>query len=126
MIAPLLPTGYERIKLVASFDELVSTSFGDGVNALCWARDLAGDFQEVVDRLAIEDGITTLEDSMLESLRVTASGKSAVETLLKDQQLLRDLGVSPVLNCIRGYSRDEATAIIATDVYSFHADSAPV
>ena len=31
-----------------------------------------------------------------------------------------------MLNCIHGYPRDEDAAPVATDVFSFHADSAPV
>lgn len=31
-----------------------------------------------------------------------------------------------MLNCIHGYPRDEAPGPIPTDVFSFHADSAPV
>lgn len=31
-----------------------------------------------------------------------------------------------MLNCIHSYPRDEDLAVVATDVYSFHADSAPV
>ena len=63
------PPGYRRIKVVKTFCELVSTSFGDGVNALCWARDLPGDFSEVVAQLGVSEGITTIDDARLEALR---------------------------------------------------------
>jgi len=126
MITPDIPSGYSRIRVVSSFQELVSTRFGEGVNALCWKRTLLGDFREVVQKLSAEEGITTLDEWTLQALPLTSVGKLAVETLLRDLQLLRELGVSPVLDCIRGYERDEATAVVATDVYSFHADSAPV
>ena len=119
------PPDYPRIKVVSSFDELVTTPLDAGVNALCWARALRGDFGEVVEQLAVGEGITTLDDERLQALRLSAVGREAVEVLLEDQRLLRTLGVSPVLDCIDGYLRDE-DAIIATDVYSFHADSAPV
>jgi hypothetical protein len=33
---------------------------------------------------------------------------------------------APVLNCIHGYPHDEGPGPVATDVFSFHADSAPV
>lgn len=38
-----LPTDSARIRRVASFEELASTPFGDGINALCW-RSLPGNF----------------------------------------------------------------------------------
>jgi hypothetical protein len=46
--------------------------------------------------------------------------------MLEDQRLLREHGLEPVLNCINGYPRDEDAAVVPTDVFSFHADSAPV
>jgi hypothetical protein len=46
-----LPAGYPRVRVVTSFDELVATPFADGVNALCWPRQLDGDFAEVVRQL---------------------------------------------------------------------------
>ena len=39
-----LPTAYPRIKRVSNFEELVTSLFDDGVNALCWERKLAGNF----------------------------------------------------------------------------------
>jgi len=38
------------VKIVGSFDELVSTPFSGAVNALCWPRTLAGDFVQIADR----------------------------------------------------------------------------
>jgi len=119
-----LPTDYPRIKRVKSFDELVSTRFAGGVNALCWQRTLPGDFGEVVSRLVIGEGITTLDESRLNTLRVSAAGRIAIDVLVEDQRLLRDQGLSPILDCIQAYPRDEEPEIVRTDVYSFHADSA--
>jgi hypothetical protein len=121
-----LPTGYTRIQVVKSFHELVTTPFEGGVNALCWERTLAGDFSEVVERLCVGEGITNLEDAHLQGLRVSAAGRAAIDVLLEDQRLLREHDRDPVLNCIRAYPRDEDAGGVATDVYSFHADSAPV
>jgi hypothetical protein len=120
------PPGYARIKTVNSFHELVTTPFEDGVNALCWERTLPGDFREVVEHLAGKDGIATLDDARLQALPLSAAGRAAVDVLLEDQQRLRVLGLSPVLDCIHGYPRDEDSEAVPTDVYSFHADSAPV
>jgi hypothetical protein len=111
---------------VQSFDELVTTPFGNGVNALCWPRALPGDFSEVVEKLGVGEGITTLAESRLGALPLSVAGRAAADVLLEDQRLLRALGLSPVLDCIHAYPRDEDTEVVPTDVYSFHADSAPV
>lgn len=118
--------GYFRIKQVQGFQQLVTTPLADGVNALCWERTLPGDFGEVVAQLGVGEGITTLDEARLRALRVSAAGRAAIEVLLADQQRLRDHGLDPVLNCIDGYPRDEQPGPVATDVFSFHADSAPV
>jgi hypothetical protein len=120
------PSDYSRVKVVNSFDELVTTRFENGVNALCWRRTLEGDFTEVVNVLGVTDGIVTVDDARLTALPVSAEGKAAVTILLEDQQRLRALGLSPVLDCIHGYPRDEEAGAVPTDVYSFHADSATV
>jgi len=46
--------------------------------------------------------------------------------MLADLRLLRDRGLAPELNCIHGYPRDEDDGPVRTDVFSFHADSAPI
>ncbi len=124
-LTTLLPD-YPRIRRVESFRELLTTPFTDGVNALCWPRRLTGDFGEVVALLGAGEGIVTLDDARLQSLPVSAAGRAAIETLLEDQRLLRAHDRDPVLNCIHGYPRDEEAGPVPTDVFSFHADSAPV
>lgn len=121
-----LPPGYTRIKIVHSFEELVTTPFADGINALCWQRTLAGDFSEVVAKLAVRGGITTLEEEQLASLSVSPAGRVAIDILLEDQRLLRERDLAPSLDCIDGYLRDEEPGPVPTDVYSFHVDSATV
>ena len=121
-----LPAAYPRIRRVASFEELVNTRFENGVNALCWERTLAGDFGEVIEKLAAGEGITTVEDERLLELAVSPAGRVAVEWLLADQKLLRERDLDPVLDCIESCLRDQTGAPVATDVYSFHADSATV
>ena len=120
-----LPTDYARIKRVTSFHELLTTPFENGVNALCWERTLVGDFREIIEQLATGEGITTLDEPMLRSLQVSAAGAAAIDILLEDQRLLREHELDPVLNCIHGYPRDENSGPVPTDVFSFHADSAP-
>jgi len=121
-----LPAGYQRIRRVASFEELVGTRFEDGINALCWERSLPGDFAEVIEKLSAGEGITTIEDERLLELAVSPAGRVAVERLLADQRLLREHDLDPVLDCIESCLRDQTGAPVATDVYSFHADSATV
>lgn len=121
-----LPPGYPRIQTVGSFHALVTTPFTGGVNALCWPRTLAGDFGEVVEHLGPGEEIITLDDARLQSLPVSAAGRVAIDVLLEDQRLLRTHDRDPVLNCIHGYPRDEELGPVRTDVFSFHADSAPV
>ena len=121
-----LPAGYTRIKRVNSFHELLTTPFAGGVNALCWPRTLPGDFAEGVEHLGVSDGITVLDETRLASLPVSAAGLAAIDILLEDQRLLREHDRDPVLNCINGYLRDENPGPVPTDVFSFHADSAPV
>ncbi len=118
------PAGYTRIKSVSSFEELLATPFADGLNALCWERTLAGDFEEVVERLAHGEDIHPVDVPDLRSLGLSAAGCAARDVLIADLELLRGAGLAPSLDCIRGYPRDEAPGVVSTDVYSFHADSA--
>jgi len=120
------PPGYARIKVVRSFEELVTTRFNDGVNALCWPRTLPGDFAEIVAQLGAGEGITPVDETRLNALSLSTAGRTARDGMLDDQRLLRAHGLAPELNCIYGYPRDEDPAPVRTDVYSFHADSAPV
>jgi hypothetical protein len=126
MTPSTLPSGYSRIREVKSFDELLTTPFEDGVNALFWSRELPGDFREVVEKLAAGEEITALDEATLNGLAVNEAGKTAIAIMLEDQRLLREQGRQPELNCIRAYPRDEEPGPVRTDVYSFHADSATV
>ena len=121
-----LPADYPRIRRVQSFHELITTPFADGVNALCWPRVLPGDFAEVVALLGAGEEIVLLDDARLAGLPVSAEGRVAVDAMLEDARLLREQERDPVLNCIHGYPRDEEAGPVRTDVFSFHADSAPV
>lgn len=115
-----------RVRQVTTFEELVTTSFSGGVNALCWPRALPGDFSEVVAQLGPGKGIVPLDEARLRALRASPAGKAAIDVLLSDLRMLRDYGLSPELNCIYAYPRDEEPGAVRTDVFSFHADSATV
>ena len=120
------PADYFRIKQVHSFAELITTRFAEGVNALCWSRSLPGDFGEVVEKLGYGEEIVPIEEEQLAGLTVSAAGRAAVEILQDDLRWLRQAERDPVLNCIHRYPRDEAPGPVPTDVFSWHADSAPV
>jgi hypothetical protein len=114
------------VRAVTSFEELLATPFHGAINALCWPRQLVGDFGQVIERLAPPLGVTSYSEDELCSLSLDEAGQRAVYTICQDLHTLRALGKEPVLNGIRGYPRDERGGPIATDVMSFHADRAPV
>lgn len=109
---------------VASFHELLTTPFRNGVNALCWPRVLEGDFAEVVARLGPGEGFVSLDEEILGSLPLGDAGRMAARVMLEDLRRLREAGLEPELNCIHHYRRDDSGGPIDTDVISFHADSA--
>lgn len=115
---------HPRVRLVTSFHELLTTPFADGVNALCWPRVLEGNFAEVAELLETDEGIVSLDEDELRSLPLSEAGKLAVEVMLNDQRLLREQDLDPELNRIRAYPREQAPGPVATDVMSFHVDSA--
>jgi hypothetical protein len=118
------PPGYNRIKIVGSFEELVSTPLRNGVNALCWLRELAGDFREIVERLGVGEGIVSVDDARLQALDLTEAGVIARSILLRDQEMLRAHDLSPNVDCIHSTARDLRGGPVCTDVYSWHVDSA--
>lgn len=127
--APFVPPeGYDRVRVVDSFDALVAAPFGPRVNAACWRRAPEGDFEELAACFADGDEIVSLEEDRLLALRggLSAGGRLAVDAVLRDQALLRAHGLSPGLECVPRYRRDAPGRAVPTDVYSFHADRATV
>jgi hypothetical protein len=118
--------GQPRVRLVRNFEELRTTRFADGVNALCWERTLPGDYAEVFAMLGPGEGIVALEDERIRALELSPAGKVAAEAMLADQQLLRDHDLAPSLNCVYDCVRATNAGTVPTDVTSFHVDSAPV
>jgi hypothetical protein len=121
-----LPTDSPRVRRVHSFEELVRTPLVDGVNALCWERELPGDFGEVAALLGPGDGIVPLDEARLTALPASPAGRAAIAILLEDQRLLRERGLDPALNCVHDYARDDGPGPVRTDVFSFHVDRAPL
>jgi hypothetical protein len=120
------PPGYGGVKLVSSFDELVSTPFAGALNALCLRRELPGDFREVARSIPASSGITTVEIGDLRDLQLSENGRIARDILIRDLEMLANFDLSPNLDCIYDAPRDIRGGPIATDVYSWHADSATV
>lgn len=115
-----------QISVVSSFTELVDSSFAGNINAMCWSRNLMGDFQEIVAKLKLKENITEISTHDLLALQLSENGKLARQIILEDIQQLTDFGASPSLNLLKNYERDEELDFIATDVYSYHVDRSPV
>ncbi|WP_346319224.1 hypothetical protein [Chitinophaga sp. YIM B06452] len=115
-----------QIHYVSNFQDLVSRPFSGEMNAICWTRELTGDFSEIVKKLTLSGNITAIEQAELHQLQLSEQGVLAREILLNDLELLTAHGASPILNVIRHYDRDDTYPFFPTDVYSFHADHSPI
>ncbi|MFB9080686.1 DUF1826 domain-containing protein [Flavobacterium procerum] len=118
--------GNSQIGVVSTFSELVNTDFRGETNALCWCRNLDGDFNEIVKKLCLKENITEVYPEDLLALQLSEKGSIAREIILKDLQLLTDFGALPSLNLLKCYERDDEFDFISTDVYSFHVDRSPI
>lgn len=115
-----------QVGVVSSFSELINTKFKGKVNAICWSRDLKGDFKEIVSQLQLKENITEISVEDLLALQLSEKGILARDIILNDLKLLTDIGASPVLNLLKNYERDDEFDFISTDVYSFHVDRSPI
>ena len=115
-----------QIRVVNSFLELVNTKFQGLNNAMCWQRDLSGDFKEIATKLSLEENITEISIEDLMALNLSENGNLARKTILNDMALLTEFGASPSLNLLKCYKRDDELDFISTDVYSFHVDRSPI
>jgi len=111
---------------VSNFHDLVSIEFRGEMNAVCWERELRGDFFEIVKKLEGKENITVIEENELLELELTEQGQLARDIIINDLTLLKDYGASPSLNVIKHYDRDEEHPCFPTDVYSFHVDRSPI
>ena len=117
---------HKQISVVSSFSELISSNFQGDRNAICWYRNLNGDFQEIVKKLQLKENITEISVDDLLALQLSEYGRLAREIIISDIQQLTELGASPTLNLIQNYERDHELDYISTDVYSFHVDRSPI
>lgn len=115
-----------QIGLVSNFSELINTPFQNEINALCWHRNLAGDFEEIVAQLKLQENITEICLEDLLALQLSQQGQYAREIILADIQQLTACGASPTLNLLKKYERDDELDFISTDVYSYHVDRSPI
>lgn len=115
-----------QIGLVTTFSELINTDFKGEMNALCWHRNLDGDFKEIVSRLSLNENITEIYPEDLIALQLSEEGNVAREIILNDLKILTDFGASPSLNLLKCYERDDEFDFISIDVYSFHVDRSPI
>ncbi|MGG5208237.1 DUF1826 domain-containing protein [Chryseobacterium sp. MIQD13] len=115
-----------QIGVVSTFSELIHTNFQGDMNALCWHRNLEGDFKEIVVKLELKENITEVSAEDLLALQLSEKGNIAREIILNDLQLLTDFGALPSLNLLKNYERDDELDFISTDVYSYHIDRSPI
>lgn len=115
-----------QVLYVTNFHDLVTGSFDGEINAMCWARNLQGDFEEIISKIELESNIVEIEIETLLKLELSAQGQLARETLLNDWQFLKNHGAQPVLNVIKHYDSDDSYPFFPTDVYSFHVDRSPI
>ncbi len=110
--------------LVFNFRDLTSTPFRDEMNAICWERELTGNFEEIVNAIPFDGTIKEVSREELLALSLSEQGQHAREIILTDLSLLEEHGASPVLNLIKSYERDDF--FFSTDVYSYHVDRSPI
>ena len=84
-----LPQTKNQIKNVSNFEELISTPFQGEINAMCWNRNLVGDFSEIVKKITLTENITALNTEELLELQLSEQGQLAREVLLNDLSLLK-------------------------------------
>ncbi|HTJ12072.1 MAG TPA: hypothetical protein VL547_08605 [Dinghuibacter sp.] len=121
-----LPQAEHHIHYVTNFQDLAATPFSGIVNAICWTRDLIGDFSEITKKVELTGNITVVDQEELCQLRLSEQGQLAREILLHDLKALKAHGASPILNVIKRYDQDDAYPFFPTDVYSFHVDRSPI
>lgn len=121
-----LPIADNQIHCVANFQDLTVTSFQGNINALCWKRNLVGDFSEIVNKIAFSDNIIAIDETDLNELILNEQGHFARQILIDDLTLLKAHGALPTLNLIKYYDRDDDFPFFPTDVYSYHVDRSSI
>lgn len=115
-----------HLHTVTNFNDLVSSPFFGEMNAICWNRQLTGDFLEIINKVALNGNITVISPEELLELQLSIQGQMARELLLNDLTFLKVHCAAPTLNVIQHYERDDSYPFFSTDVYSFHVDRSPI
>lgn len=115
-----------QIHCVTNFEDLVVTAFKGKVNAVCWTRNLLGDFSEIVNKISFNENMVAIDEDELNELILNEQGQLARQTIINDLTLLKAHGALPTLNLIKYYDRDDEYPFLQTDVYSFHVDRSPI
>ena len=63
-----------QVGVVSTFAELMDTDFQGNMNALCWNRNLEGDFEEIVSKLQLKENITEVSGDDLLALQLSEKG----------------------------------------------------
>ena len=121
-----LPIADNQIHCVTNFQDLTKTPFQGNINALCWKRNLVGDFSEIVNKISFSDNIIAINETDLNELILSEQGQLARQILIDDLTLLKAHGALPTLNLIKYYDRDDDFPLFPTDVYSYHVDRSPI
>lgn len=119
-------SGSNQINNVNTFSELADCDFQGDNNAICWERNLDGNFKEIVSKLQLKDNVTEVLIEDILELELSEEGCVAREIILNDLKLLTDFGASPTLNLLKNYERDTEFDFISRDVYSYHVDRSPI
>ena len=98
----------DHLHTVTNFNDLVSSPFFGEMNAICWNRELKGDFLEIINKVALKGNITVLDEEQLNALQLSEQGQLARELLLNDLTFLKVHGAAPTLNVIQHYERDDS------------------
>ncbi|NAR58741.1 hypothetical protein GPS56_16400 [Acinetobacter haemolyticus] len=83
---------HKQISVVSTFSELIDSNFQGESNAICWYRNLVGDFQEIVGKIEIKENITEVSVDELLALQLSENGSLAREIIIADIQQLTALG----------------------------------
>ena len=70
-----------QIRLVSTFQELLTAPLANGINALCWERKLPGDFGAVVRALGDGEGIDRLDEARLQALSLDAADNAQMTSV---------------------------------------------
>ena len=54
-----------QIQNVKNFEQLISIPFHGEINAMCWARNLTGDFSEIVKKIEIAENIAETKNGRI-------------------------------------------------------------